>query len=136
MYKKILIAIDYADEESWKKALPVALEEAKHYGAELSAITVIPEIIHLPVLPDNYGDQALDHVKGTVAKIVADHGMDIAVVSREGSIYREILKQAQAIGADLIVMASPKGDFPNYMMGPNVARVVRNANCSVLIVRG
>jgi universal stress protein F len=136
MYKKILISIDYADEESWRRALPVALEEAKYHGAELSVVTVIPEIIRLPVLPDNYGDQALEHVKGTITKIVADHGTDIAVESREGSIYREILKQAEAIGADLIVMASSKGDFPNYMMGPNVARVVRNANCSVLIVRG
>ena len=136
MYKKILIPIDYADEDSWQIALPVALEEAKHHGAELSAVTVIPEIIRLPVLPDNYGIQALDHVKDTVAKIVANHGTDIDVASREGSIYREILKQAQEIGADLIVMASSKGDFPNYMMGPNVARVVRNANCSVLIVRG
>ena len=87
----------------------MALEEARHHGAELSAVTVIPEIVHLPILHDNLGNQALDHVN----------------------------KQAQAIGADLIVMASPKGDIHNYMMGPkNVARAVRNPYCSALVVRG
>lgn len=34
------------------------------------------------------------------------------------------------------LMGSAKGDFPNYEIGPNVARVMRNAHCDVLIVRG
>ena len=55
---------------------------------------------------------------------------------REGSVYREILKEAYAIQADLIILASAKGDFPDYPFGPNAARVVRHANCSVLVHRG
>ena len=55
---------------------------------------------------------------------------------REGSVYREILKEAHAIQADLIIMASAKGDFPHYLFGPNTSRVVRYANCSVLVYRG
>jgi universal stress protein F len=66
-------------------------------------------------------------------KIVGD---EIPVVVREGSVYREILKEAHAIKADLIVLASAKGDFPDYPFGPNAARVVRHANCSVLVHRG
>ena len=47
MFKKILIAIDYAEESSWQKALPLAVEQARLHGAELSAITVVPEVVKL-----------------------------------------------------------------------------------------
>ena len=136
MYKKILIAIDYAEEASWRKALPLAIEEARLHGAELCAITVIPEIVKLPNLPESYGDGAADHVRATVQKVIDQHDGQVALNVREGSVYREILKEAHAIDADLILMASAKGDFPDYLLGPNAARVVRHANCSVQVVRG
>ena len=66
MYKKILVAIDYDDEASWDKALPLAVEEAKLHGAALSAVSVVPEILKLPNLPDNYGDGAIQHVTQTI----------------------------------------------------------------------
>ena len=136
MPKKILIPIDYDDEGSWRHALPAAVEEARLHGAELSAITVIPEILRLPNLPANYGSGALDHVRSKIEGIVKDQGYDLPVSVRQGSVYREILKEAHAIGADLIMMASPKGQSPDFLLGPNAARVVRHANCSVQVVRG
>ncbi len=132
MYTKILLAIDYADKASWEKALPLAIEEARLHGAELHAISVVPEILRLPNLPDNYGAGALDHVREKVEQIV---GEGIPVTVLEGSVYREILKQAHSLSVDLIIMASPKGESPYYLFGPNAARVVRHANCSVQIVR-
>ena len=51
MATKILLPIDHTDDRSWKNALPVALEQAKFYEAELHAVAVIPEIIQLPNLP-------------------------------------------------------------------------------------
>ena len=133
MFSKILLPIDHSDEASWKKALPLARQEAAHHGASLSVVSVIPEILRLPNLPENYGEGAAAHVEGEIKKILGD---DTAVSVREGSVYREILKEAHQEGIDLIIMASPKGDFPDYPLGPNAARVVRHANCSVLICRG
>lgn len=136
MTKKILLPIDHTDDRSWKKALPMALEQAKFYGAELHAVSVIPEIIRLPNLPANYGAGAKDFVRGKLAAILeANGGGDIPVHIEEGSVYREILKLAHKEGYDHIVMASAKGDFPNYEIGPNLARVVRNAHCTVTVVR-
>ena len=135
MYKQILLAVDYDDEGSWRKALPLAVKEAEIHGAALTAVTVIPDVIKLPNLPANYGDGAAAHVKATVEAMLAGQGADIPVAVRQGSIYHEILVEAHAQGADLIILASSKGDFPDYLLGPNAARVVRHANCSVLIVR-
>ncbi|SMO88659.1 universal stress protein [Ruegeria faecimaris] len=136
MATKILLPIDHSDDRSWKQALPVALEQAKFYGAELHAVAVIPEIIQLPNLPANYGAGAKEHVRNAVQAIL-DNGdaAGVAVHVQEGSVYREILKLAHKEGFDMIVMASTKGDFPNYEIGPNLARVVRNAHCTVMVVR-
>lgn len=136
MATKILLPIDHTDESSWKKALPLALEQARFYDAELHAVSVIPEIIQLPNLPANYGAGAKDHVRGKLSEILAASGAtDVPVHIEQGSVYREILKLAHQEGFDLIVMASAKGSFPNYEIGPNLARVVRNAHCTVTVVR-
>lgn len=136
MATKILLTIDHTDDRSWKKALPLALEQAKFYGAELHAVEVIPEIIQLPNLPENYGAGAKEFVRSKVRAIL-DNGnaSDVPVHIEEGSAYRGILKLAHKDGFDMIIMASAKGDFPNYEIGPNLARVVRNAHCTVMVVR-
>ncbi len=137
MATKILLPIDHTDEQSWKTALPVALEQARFYGAELHVVSVIPEIILLPNLPANYGAGAKDHVRSAV-QVILDHngGSGLEIHIEEGSVYREVLKLAHKEGFDMIVMASSKGDFPNYEIGPNLARVVRNAHCTVMVIRG
>ncbi|QDG76257.1 universal stress protein [Labrenzia sp. PHM005] len=136
MTTKILLPIDHTDDRSWKKAIPFALEQARFYGAELHAVSVIPEIIQLPNLPANYGSGAKDFVRGKVSEILAANGAeDIPIHIEEGSVYREILKLAHKDGYDHIIMASAKGDFPNYEIGPNLARIVRNAHCTVSVVR-
>ena len=136
MATKILLPIDHTDERSWKSALPVAIEQAKFYRAELHVVSVIPEIILLPNLPANYGAGAKDHVRNAVQKVLDHNGAtDLQIHIEEGSVYREVLKLAHKEGFDMIVMASSKGDFPNYEIGPNLARVVRNAHCTVMVIR-
>ena len=65
-------------------------------------------------------------------------GKDIPVqcVVGHGTIYEEILRAAKECKADLIVMASHRPELQDYLLGPNAARVVRHANCSVMVIRG
>lgn len=136
MATKILLPIDHTDDRSWKKALPLALEQAKFYGAELHAVAVVPEIIQLPNLPAGYGSGAKDFVRGKIeAVLAANNATNVPVHIEEGSVYREILKLAHKESVDLIVIASSRGEFPNFEIGPNLARVVRNAHCTVTVVR-
>ncbi len=136
MTNKILLPIDHTDEQSWAKALSVALQQAKFYGADLHVVSVIPQIIQLPNLPTKYGDGAKDHVSNAVKAILENGGAgDVPVHIEQGSVYREILKLAHKEEFDMIVMASAKGEFPNYEIGPNLARVVRNAHCTVMVIR-
>ena len=135
MFKKILLPIDYAELDPKDPALSVAQQLADQNDAELTVVTVIPEIIKLPNLPDDYGDGAAEHVGGNIQQFLNDAGIKAESTIKQGSVYREILMLAHAENVDLIVMSSPKGEFPDYPLGPNVARVTRHANCSVMVVR-
>ena len=113
MFNNILLPIDHTATSSWKTALPLAREESKLREARLSVICIIPEILKLPNLPDNYGDGAAAHVEAELRTIIGD---DLSIMVRQGSIYREILKEAHASDVDLIILASPKGNFPDYRL--------------------
>ena len=52
-----------------------------------------------------------------------------------GRIYEEILRLATQTDAGLIVVGAHKADLKDYLLGPNAARIVRHANCSVYVVR-
>ena len=76
--------------------------------------------------------------RGSLAIICKECGLDAARVSstvRQGGIYHEVLEEAKAIGADLIVMSSHRPAMKTYFLGSNAGHVVRYAKCSVLVVR-
>jgi nucleotide-binding universal stress UspA family protein len=141
MYRSILVAIDLSDEHSWRKALPTAIALCHTFHARLHAITVVPEF-GLPIVgqffPDGYEDkvrqQAAKQLKALVAEQVPDEVPTRRIIA-EGKIYQEILKAAQSIKADLIVMGSHHPELKDYLLGPNAAKVVRHADCSVMVVR-
>jgi len=139
MYKEILLSIDLEDENSWRKALPTAVEYAKAFGSRIHVVTVVPEFgLVRQFFPNNYENQLKDTVKTKLHEFTADKIPDeIAVqhIIAHGTIYEEIKKAAEQINADLIIMASHRPELGDYLLGPNAARVVRHSKRSVLVVR-
>jgi nucleotide-binding universal stress UspA family protein len=141
MYRNVLVPIDLSDKHSWRKALPTAVALCQTFQARLHAVAVVPEF-GLPMVgqyfPDGYEDkvrqQAARQLKALVAEQVPDEVPTRRIIA-EGKIYQEILKAAQTIKADLIVMGSHHPELKDYLLGPNAARVVRHADCSVMVVR-
>jgi nucleotide-binding universal stress UspA family protein len=141
MYRNILLPVDLADEHSWRKALPSALALCKTFGAALHVVTVVPEF-GLPMVaqyfPPDYEatmhQQVADRLEEFVAAQVPE-GVPVQRIVAAGNVYHEILTTAERIGADLIVMGSHRPELSDYLLGPNAARVVRHADCSVMVVR-
>jgi nucleotide-binding universal stress UspA family protein len=142
MYKTILLAIDLNEASSWEKALPVALDQARTGGGKLHIMTVVPDFgmaIVGSFFPADYEKQALAEADKTLADFIGEKvpgEIETAHSVGHGTIYKEVLVTADDIGADLIVMASHRPAQSDYLLGPNAARVVRHATCSVLVVRG
>ena len=141
MYKDILLAVDLGHPETQGKAVSTALEYTKAFGARLHVITVVPDFgmsIVGSFFPSGYEQKALEQARETLHAFTAERipaDLQVQHIVGHGTIYQEILRGAEAVGADLIVMASHRPELEDYLLGPNAARVVRHATTSVLVVR-
>jgi nucleotide-binding universal stress UspA family protein len=52
-----------------------------------------------------------------------------------GAVHAETIKEAERIGADLIVVGSHQPSNATYLLGSSATTIVRHARCSVLVVR-
>ncbi|MDH3335225.1 MAG: universal stress protein [Rhodospirillaceae bacterium] len=141
MFKDVLLAVDLNDESSWNKALPVAMDFVKASGGTLHVMTVVPNFgmsIVGQFFPKGYekevGEKVLVALKEFVKTNVPDDIKTQRIVG-EGTVYEVILNMAEKINADMIVVSSGRDDLKDFLLGPNAARVVRHANCSVTVVR-
>ena len=141
MYKSVLIPVDLNVESSWHKALPTAMALCRAFGAELHIMTVVPEFgspMVAQYFPVEYEKKAMELADEKLQELVGESDTDGVSVQHSvasGTIYEEIINMADAVKADLIVMASHRPQLSDYLIGPNAARVVRHAGQSVLVVR-
>ena len=141
MFKRILLPIDLDQESSWSRALPVAEQLAKDYGAELHVITVVPSMGMSVVgsfFPPDFEQKAIAKAQSNLDAVLAKAAANAASIKghvAHGTIYEEVLSAANKLDCDLIVMTSHRPELKDYLLGPNAARVMRHARQSVFIVR-
>lgn len=141
MFKNILLPVDLAEIDGPDKALSTAVGLCKTNGATLHAVSVMPGFGMSMVsqfFPEDFEEKAqaaaAKNLKDFIAKKVPSD-ISCQTIVASGTIYEEILRFAKEVGCDLIVMAAHKPDLKDYLLGPNAARVVRHANCSVFVIR-
>ena len=141
MYKTILVPVDLNEESSWRAALPAAVENCRAFKSALHLMTVLPDL-GMPIVaqyfPEDFIERAAQDARQQLEALSAKHvpaGIKVDYRVAHGTIYKEILDAADETGCELIVMASHRPELQDYLLGPNAARVVRHARCSVLVVR-
>ncbi len=142
MFTSILLAIDINDVSSARKVAETGTRLARDHGASLHVINVIPDF-GMSIVGSYFSaeqtkrmisDERKRMEKWAATEMPEGIEYDLTVV--KGHVYDNILKTADRIDADVIVLASHKPDFEDYLLGPNAARVVRHARQSVFVVRG
>ena len=86
----------------------------------------------------SFEEKALREGAEKLKEFLDEHGPEDVAISphiAHGTIYDEILRLANKLDCDLIVMASHRPELQDYLLGPNSARVVRHAKQSVFVVR-
>ncbi|MHA6309115.1 universal stress protein [Hafnia paralvei] len=142
-YKMILVPIDIEEPKLTEGALNHAAYLAKMSQAKIRLMNVRPSIptYYMGEHPQQLikiQDDATNKVQKeleTLASALDLSADQVSVVVTWGSIYDEILKEAEVCGADLIVVGSRRPTMSTYLIGSNAARVVRHAKTSVLVVR-
>ena len=140
MFEKILVPVDPAEPGFAKDALSKAAQLARDYGAKIHLLAVCPEVQSFVAsqLPDGWQKRATSETAVILDKIGADLELpDGAVdsVVRMGSVYHEVIDEAQQAGCDLVLMSSHKPGLSTYFIGSNAAHIVRHAPCSVMVLR-
>ncbi len=140
MFTSILVPIDLADTDLAKPAIATAAALANTYNATVRLLNVLPmtPVMLAEYVPANFDAQQRQSCEEAIAIVARESGIEPARIStavRQGGIYHEILEEAAAIRADLIVMTSHRPAMKTYFLGSNAGHVVRYATCSVLVVR-
>lgn len=138
MYKSIVVAVDLAHGDLGKALLGRAVQLLDE-GGSVRLVHVLEEVPSYVAaeLPRDIGErrnaEAMVELK-TMAQGAGDDAKITAEV-RSGTASGQILQSAEDNGADLIMIASHRPGLSDYFIGSTAARVVRHAQCSVLISR-
>lgn len=141
MFKRILVPVDLAEPELARPAIETACSLARSADGVVRIIHVLPmtPVMLAEYVPPDFDAQqrksAEESMKALTGTCTLGPGR-ISGIVRQGGIYHEVIEEAKAMNADLIVMTSHRPDMRSYFLGSNAGHVVRYANCSVLVLRG
>src|SRR3954447_1277697 len=140
MFKSILVPIDLADTDLAKPAIATAATLAHTWKGTVRLLNVLPmtPVMLAEFVPDDFDVQQRQSSQEALTIVARESGIDASRIStnvRQGGVYHEILEEAVALNADLIVMTSHRPAMRTYFLGSNAGHVVRYAKCSVLVVR-
>jgi nucleotide-binding universal stress UspA family protein len=140
VFRKILVPIDTAE--------PAVAEQGVFLAAQLAALTgAAVRMVHvLHQIPYSFKEFLPPRVIADRESAVACQFQDMArqanipterfsYAVRSGVVYDEVLSEAEGWGADLIIVGSHSLSMSTYLLGSNAQKIVRHANCSVLVVR-
>ena len=137
MFTRIMIPVDLAHAEQMGAALAVGADLAKHFGAEAHLVGVTQsaptEVARTPEAFDAKLEEyarAQSAALGVTFAARSEVSHDIVV-----DLSDSLTRAAEAIGADLVVMASHKPGLVEHVIGSNAGHFAAHASMSVLILR-
>jgi nucleotide-binding universal stress UspA family protein len=140
MYRRVLLPLDGCAEA--EQALPHAIAQAKHLGAELILLKILKPLrtcgasrIAVGCAEKLTGDLAIDYLE-RVAADVRKHGVLVQVFTIEEEPHREILRWVRANRIDLIIIPA-RGRFGlgRWIVSSAADRVLQRIGVPVLTVQ-
>jgi len=136
MYKHIIVAVDLSHGDAGKELIAKAAGLLDQGGVVrlLHVLEDVPSYVAAE-LPRDLNDRRQAEAKVELGVLIEDRGISVESEVRTGSPASQILQCAEDSDADLIMIASHRPGLSDYFIGSTAARVVRHAQCSVLVSR-
>lgn len=142
MYKRILVPINLQEDDRARQlGLSRAVELCRLYQAELYVLTVVPDM-GMPIVADYFPSDAGDKIVADAENLLHElvdtavpEDIEVHHMVAQGTVHRRILRMAEKVNADLIVIPAHRMKWQEHFLGANTDRVVRHARCSVFVVR-
>ena len=142
-FKEIIVPTDFSEHSL--RALDYAIEIADKFRSRLTIIYVIEPLLQAADVSWTTVDfeqlnlahkESAQKQLGQLVEERIPKGMAVETKTLFGKPFVEILKEAKADNADLIVMATHgRGAISHILMGSTAEKVVRKAPCPVLTVK-
>lgn len=133
---QILCPIDFS--EFSRRAFDHAVAIAGWYGARLTVLHVVPNLPVMDLPPDTLEDKDHERIMTNMRRFTAQMPPEVPVdlhLQEASDIHREILGQAEAVHADLIVIGSHgRSGFERLLLGSVTEKVLRKAPCPTMVV--
>jgi nucleotide-binding universal stress UspA family protein len=132
------VLVAYDGSESARRALDAAAKLA-HNGVALTVVSVaepLPRVGRAAPLLLPEEDEERKRELAEARAMLKGRGVEAAVVERRGDAATMILDEAEAEGADLIVLGTRGlGAGKRWLLGSVSTKVLHHASCNVLVVR-
>lgn len=136
MYSKIVVAVDIGHGDLGRMLIEKA-EQLLDEGGEIRLLYVLDEVPSYIAaeLPQDLSERRHAEARVELKALAQGVAAKAEVEVRTGAAAGQILQCAEDAGTDLIMIASHRPGLSDYFIGSTAARVVRHAQCSVLISR-
>ena len=136
MYNRIVVAVDITHGELGKMLLERAAQLLDD-GGEIRLLHVLDEVPSYIAaeLPQDLSERRNAEARVELKALAEGTPVSVRIEVRSGAASGQILQCAEDIEAELIMIASHRPGLSDYFIGSTAARVVRHAQCSVLISR-
>ena len=142
MYKKILVPIDVLEDALTQKVIPHVECLAKLSNAQVIFFHTLPvasAIVNAYSFGfDEFKDQATVQTEQWLNSLIDSINLpreNLSFSITFGNPRDEILRLAEEIEPDLIIIGSRRPNISTHLLGSNASGVVRGAKTSVLVVR-
>ena len=135
MFKHILVAVAFDEDDEPDRPVAAALALADK-GARVTILHVKPAVpgYAISYIPSDYLLELNRAISDRLEKI-AQQFKNGAGVLIEGHSGRTIVAWAEKNEVDCIIIASHRPSLQGFLIGSTATRVVRHANCSVIVIR-
>ncbi len=137
MFKHVMVPVDLAGREKLQTAVAVAADQARHYNAKLTLVSVSGGVQPGASTSEHKFHDILDQFAAEVAQ---QHGIEVEAkmvhsADPTAEIDRLLLRMIEETGADLAVIGSHQPGWSDYIFNSHGGRLASHAPISVFVVR-
>ena len=138
MFKHIMVPVDLAEKDALHKAVWVAADLARHYGARMNLVSISGGLQgNVSHSHEEYGRRlALYAEEIANANKIKVGSMNYSVPDPSVEVDQKLMQLIEELNADLVVMASHQPRWIDYIINSHGGRLASHAPISVFVVRG
>lgn len=132
--EKVLVPIDFSEDSI--NALSCAIDIEKKLGAEIKLLHIKETHLWESLLGMGSKAKMDEQIEKNVEELKSKFNRDLDITICEGTVYREIVKEVENSGSDLVLMGTHgHSGFQEFWLGGTAYKVVSSSPSPVITIR-